>query len=109
MSPGLGIRHYAPRARVMLVESIAELNAVLKREAREHRVGVLLPGGWAAPDSSVVVLRWGSWSEPELLARELYIQMRALDDLGVEVIVCPLPPAEGIGLAIRDRLLKTSE
>lgn len=108
-SPGLGIRHYAPRARVILVESEGELRRVLAREAQRHRVGVLLPRGWAAPDAAVTVLPWGSWSEPESLARTLYGQMRALDDRGVEVIVCPMPAADGIGLAIRDRLRKAAK
>jgi L-threonylcarbamoyladenylate synthase len=107
-SPGLGIRHYAPRARVVLVESEDELESVLAREAHAHRVGVLLPGGWATPDATVTVLPWGSWNQPESLARDLYVQMRALDERGVEVMVCPLPPAEGIGLAIRDRLRKAA-
>jgi L-threonylcarbamoyladenylate synthase len=35
--------------------------------------------------------------------------MRALDDCGVEVMVCPMPPADGIGLAIRDRLRKAAK
>jgi L-threonylcarbamoyladenylate synthase len=121
-SPGLGIRHYAPRARVILVESRDELNNELNqllapdaptregmpRDVPSHRVGVLLPAGWPAPPAGVTVLSWGSWSEPETLARDLYLQLRALDDLGVEIIVCPLPPASGIGLAIRDRLRKAA-
>jgi L-threonylcarbamoyladenylate synthase len=115
-SPGLGIRHYAPRARVILVESEVEsegeLIRVVEREAREHRVGVLLPTGWALPGLGglgVTVLPWGSWSEPESLARDLYLQMRALDECGVEVIVCPMPSSHGIGLAIRDRLRKAAK
>jgi L-threonylcarbamoyladenylate synthase len=117
-SPGLGIRHYAPRARMVLVESLGdyeeELRRAVEREAREHRVGVLLPEEWAGPQAAatglrVTVLRWGRWSEPESLARELYGQMRALDEAGVEVIVCPLPKAEGIGLALRDRLRKAAK
>jgi len=108
-SPGLGIRHYAPRARVLLVESEGELTRVLEDEARSHRVGVLLPTDWAAPGTSVTVLPWGNWSDPETLARNLYLQLRALDDLGVDVIVCPMPPPTGIGLAIRDRLRKAAK
>jgi L-threonylcarbamoyladenylate synthase len=109
-SPGLGIRHYAPRAKVILVESAGELNRVLEREARQHRVGVLLPKEWSVSGVDVTVLPWGSWSEPQSLARELYRQMRALDDRGVDIIVCPMPPAgDGIGLAIRDRLRKAAK
>lgn len=108
-SPGLGIRHYAPRARLLLVESEGELRRVLEQQAGERRVGVLLPSGWAVPGAGAIALPWGSWREPESLARDLYRQMRALDDRGVDVIVCPLPPAEGIGLAIRDRLRKAAK
>ncbi len=118
-SPGLGIRHYAPRARVILVESEERTEAGAgaggartsswQASTGEHRVGVLLPQGWAAPGAGVIALPWGSWSEPESLARELYRQMRALDERGVDVMVCPMPPAEGIGLAIRDRLRKAAK
>ena len=108
-SPGLGIRHYAPRARLLLVESEIELSCVLEREAREHRVGVLLPSEWDTPGLDVTALPWGTWSDPGSLARNLYLQLRALDDLGVDVIVCPMPPPDGIGLAIRDRLRKAAK
>ena len=125
-SPGLGIRHYAPRARVVLVESEAELAAELSRVPEGVKVGVLLPGGWTlrgphlakerrygapAPEepSGLMVRSWGSWSEPETLARELYAQLRALDESGVELILCPVPSSEGIGLAIRDRLRKAAK
>lgn len=113
-SPGMGMRHYAPRARMVLVENEDQLRRAVDREAREHRVGVLLPEEWpapagAVPAGSVIVLRWGRWSEPESLARELYGKLRALDEAGVEVIVCPLPKAEGIGLALRDRLRKAAK
>jgi L-threonylcarbamoyladenylate synthase len=108
-SPGLGIRHYAPQARVMLVESAGELADVLKVSG-DARVGVLLPGGWALPaHPTALVLPWGRWDEPETMARELYGQMRALDEAGVEVIVCPLPSVDGIGMAIRDRLRKAAK
>jgi L-threonylcarbamoyladenylate synthase len=108
-SPGLGIRHYAPRARLILVESQSELLQVAEREAQNHRVGVLLPTEWTAPGANVAALPWGSWRQPELLARDLYLHLRALDDRGVDVIICPMPPPEGIGLAIRDRLRKAAK
>jgi len=108
-SPGLGIRHYAPRARVVLVEDERELQQAVEREAARHRVGVLLPEGWAAPAGAAQLLRWGRWEEPESLARELYGKMRALDEAAVEVMICPLPKADGLGLALRDRLRKAAK
>jgi L-threonylcarbamoyladenylate synthase len=43
------------------------------------------------------------------LARELYAGLRALDAQGCTVILCPLPAADGIGAAIRDRLHKAAK
>lgn len=108
-SPGVGIRHYAPRARLMLVDSpLDELEARLAELARSsagERVGVMLPAEIAAPTGTAAFV-WGAWDAPKELARELYAGLRRLDTEGCTVILCPLPPAEGIGAAIRDRLLK---
>ena len=95
---------------MILVEaSLAELGARLAEEALrrpEERVGVMLPVGVAAPAEAAAVFAWGRWTEPEELARELYAGLRALDAAGCTMILCPLPPAAGIGAAIRDRLIK---
>jgi L-threonylcarbamoyladenylate synthase len=103
-SPGLGIRHYAPRAKVVLVESELEM----MRAAEGDRVGLMLPDGWKGTED-MVVYRWGPIHHPETLARRLYFGLRWLDEQGVNVIVCPLPAAAGLGLAVRDRLLKAAK
>jgi L-threonylcarbamoyladenylate synthase len=109
-SPGVGLRHYAPRARlVLVVGQLAELAARLAgavQDLHEDHVGVMLPAEVAAPAGAAAVYAWGRWAAPEEMARELYAGLRALDGAGCTVILCPLPPAEGIGAAIRDRLLK---
>ena len=63
---------------------------------------IQLPPNWRR----VPRFPWGRWSEPEEMARTLYAGLRALDAAGCAVILCPLPPADGIGAAIRDRLVK---
>jgi L-threonylcarbamoyladenylate synthase len=108
-SPGLGLRHYAPRARLLLIEGdLAELASRLAgavQDLPEDQVGVMLPDSIPAP-AGATVFAWGRWSAPQELARTLYAGLRKLDADGCTVILCPLPPAEGIGAAIRDRLLK---
>ena len=108
-SPGVGIRHYAPRARVRLVEGSSEslqrkLAAAL---AEEKNAGVLLPIGWPAPQNAMVQ-PWAIWEYPERLAATLFAALRALDARGVETIFVPLPPPGGMYDAIRDRLLKAA-
>lgn len=115
-SPGVGMRHYAPRARLILVDApqagLAELQARMGEAARlwpGERVGIMLPAdvSWNIPGP--ILQPWGRWSAPEELAHALYAGLRALDAQGCTVILCPVPPGEEIGAAIRDRLRKAAE
>ena len=113
-SPGVGIRHYAPRARLVLVEipetgdlthTLLPQNEIEKNAS--HRIGVMLPNDWAIlPGSSMYP--WGPWEDKTELARTLFSGLRTLDDRGVDVILCPLPPPGGLGDALRDRLQKAA-
>lgn len=91
-SPGMTLRHYSPRARVELVDSIplARKRAALLR-SRGRRVGVLL----------------GS-TDMGRYAHELFDRLRRFDAAGVAVIVCVLPSGKGLGWAVRDRLQRAA-
>ncbi len=123
-SPGVGIRHYAPRARLVLLDVPdretsdeaallaaigARFDAAAQSESGGH-LGVMLPDGVAAPAAIAQnrIFQWGRWSVPEELAQRLYGGLRALDAAGCAVILCPLPPPGGIGAALRDRLHKAA-
>lgn len=110
-SPGVGIRHYAPQARVLLVASEGELRGRLA-ELSSHTAGVMLPEGWSLADreQATHVFAWERWDDAPALARTLYAGLRALDALAVSTILCPLPGASELPMveAIRDRLLKAA-
>jgi len=109
-SPGVGIRHYAPRARLVLAADEDELHMRLKElMTGKERVGVMLPQGWAAPDGKIEVFRWNSFDDNAGLAHSLFAGLRELDGRGVGVILCPLPGTDGLGLALRDRLEKAAK
>jgi L-threonylcarbamoyladenylate synthase len=116
-SPGVGLRHYAPRAKLILIEGpLAELPARLAETAKlyqRERLGVMLPSELAnidlgSPLRAGTEFAWGRWSTPQELAEKLYAGFRALDAQGCDVILCPMPEPGGIGDAIRDRLRKAS-
>ena len=117
-SPGVGMRHYAPRARLVLVDVSADndaqreeawLAALHNAQKATGRCGVLQPHGWPLPkDFSGAQYDWGRWDHAEELAQRLYAGLRALDAMGVVQILCPVPPAHGLGAAIRDRLQKAA-
>lgn len=116
-SPGAGIRHYAPRAGLVLVESgpgqpqrfAAEVRTAIQAG---ERPGLMLPETFEYPevfehndaDAKALVYRWGTWANEEEMARKLFAGLRWLDAAGATVIICPLPEAKGIGVAVRDRL-----
>jgi L-threonylcarbamoyladenylate synthase len=90
--PGMTVKHYAPRAAVELFEdsqSQASRADELRRESK--RVGIVDTSG-----------------NTERLARTLFAQLRDFDAQRVDVILCVLPSAEGVGLAVRDRLLRAA-
>jgi L-threonylcarbamoyladenylate synthase len=112
-SPGVGLRHYAPRAKLVLVEApLAELATRISEIAAQSasdRIGLMLPAEIEAAQvkaAGAIVFPWGHWAASEELAHNLYAGLRTLDAQGCTLIVCPLPLAEGLGAAIRDRLLK---
>ena len=114
-SPGVGIRHYAPRARLILIESGPDqpqhfAAAVRSAETAGEKIGLMLPEAFAyAPSGSdVLVYRWGKWTSEEEMAQKLFAGLRWLDAAGAAVILCPLPEPKGIGVAMRDRLRKAA-
>ena len=110
-SPGVGIRHYAPRAKVVLVPStdfISLAKAGARQQALGSTVAFLLPSGWPSPVSGAFVFNWGEWGDPAALARNLFAGLRELDATGAETILVPLPPPGELYDAIRDRLMKAA-
>jgi L-threonylcarbamoyladenylate synthase len=116
-APGVGLRHYAPRARMVLVErggneNLREFWYRFLRVAGEQQdvVGLMLPERFREmqENARTLIYRWGEWTDTAVLAARLFAGLRELDARGAEVIVCPVPAAEGIGDAVRDRLFKAA-
>ncbi len=91
-APGMLASHYAPRARVEVIEDPA---------LAEARVGELLAAGVHAE-----LLHPGP--DPDRFARHLYAWLREADARAAEVVIAVPPPAVGLGWAVRDRLRKAA-
>lgn len=113
-SPGMRHKHYAPKARVILVEGsvpavvekVKELVAACERE--DSRVGVLATDETASKYNAGVVKSLGSRFNLEAIARSLFRLLREFDEENVDVIIAEGVPAEGLGLAVMNRLRKAS-
>jgi len=115
-SPGMTLRHYAPNAQLINTGDTAE---ALFAELAKHveagkRVGVLLPSDWQLPagltmSNMITVFDYGAWADWGTMARRVFEGLRWLDKQGVQVILGPLPPEQGLGLALRDRLVRAAK
>ncbi|MET8752684.1 L-threonylcarbamoyladenylate synthase [Streptomyces sp. NPDC004667] len=101
--PGQHPSHYAPSARVVLVEPEKTVTEAETAQELGQKVGVLLPPVLAGTPvkAHAVVEVPGSMAA---YARGLYGYLRELDQLGCDLIVASLPEEEGLGLAIANRL-----
>jgi L-threonylcarbamoyladenylate synthase len=109
-SPGVGVRHYAPRARLVLIRTESELdNHLLQLLELGEKIGVMLPQNWTVHHRRVEIYAWNSFDDSTALAHTLFAGLRELDHRGVTVILCPLPTDNGLGAAIRDRLEKAAK
>ena len=109
-SPGVGIRHYAPHASLILVRNESELNNQLTGLlAEKEKIGVMLPQNWTIHHRHIEIFHWNSFDDNAALAHTLFAGLRELDQRNVTVILCPLPQHNGLGAAIRDRLEKAAK
>src|SRR5579885_791468 len=115
-APGQMLTHYAPAVPALLFEGAVQemrgamLAEVRRRRASGERVGVLVADEDVAAfrESGAHIYALGSDAAPEQVATRLFAGLRALEEAGVQVILCRSFEPRGIGLAIRDRLLKAA-
>jgi L-threonylcarbamoyladenylate synthase len=104
-APGMLASHYAPRAGLLVVDRGQLYAEAARRQQEGKRVAALAPPSMPVPAE---VHRAEMPEDAEGFARELYSALRRLDAEGFELVVAALPDEQGLGLAVRDRLLKAS-
>jgi L-threonylcarbamoyladenylate synthase len=97
--------HYAPRAGVVLVEPSEAVTRAQALRDQGLLVGVLGPASLVLPRDFP---RFDIPEDPAGAARLLYLRLREADLAGLDIIVACLPPARGLGLAVRDRLSRAA-
>ena len=113
-SPGMKYKHYSPKAEVYIVDGSAEGFAkyvnekVAERAAEEAAVAALVFDGEEAL-VNCVTLPFGAEDDSLGQAEHLFDDLRRADELGVSDIYVRCPSAEGVGLAVMNRLLRAAE
>jgi L-threonylcarbamoyladenylate synthase len=113
-SPGIRHKHYAPKAEMVVVEGkvsaivdkVKELVDGYQKEGK--RVGVLATDETVGCYGADIVKSLGERGDLATVAKSLFRLLREFDADGVDVIVAESVPAEGLGLAVMNRLRRAA-
>ncbi len=109
-APGMKYTHYAPNAPLYLVSGSSGFLQKLagEKQAEGLRVGILTTEENKARFQADVVISCGRRQELETVAANLYDVLRAFNHEKVDIIYSEMFPAEGVGMAIMNRLQKAA-
>ncbi len=105
-SPGMLHRHYAPKASMTIVTGEYDAVCTAIQKKLDPTVWVLAFDEYL--DRFPQALSFGSMNDPLSQSRALFDALRRFDDLPCRKIYAMYPEEDGVGLAIRNRLLRAA-
>ena len=106
-SPGMKYKHYAPKARVILLDGDGEAFADYVNARKEEGVFALCFSE-DVPALEVPVICYGGRDDAEEQAHNLFEALRRLDDEGAKQVYAHCPGKDGVALAVYNRLLRAA-
>lgn len=113
-SPGMMYKHYAPKAKLVLVSG-SRLNVSKKinelfhnSESEGLKTKIFCFEDNAELYDSDSVIKIGSSQHLEELAHRLFSLLRSIDDIGVNIVYSEVADLSGIGLAIMNRMIRAA-
>lgn len=113
-APGMKYRHYAPKAKLTIVEGnireevLAIRQLVYDAVQEQKKVGIIATDETMAYYSNGVIKNIGSRENEKTIAKNLYAVLREFDSEGVDEIFSESFAMKGIGNAIMNRLEKAA-
>lgn len=109
LSPGMKYRHYAPTAPVVLLEGEeAAVLAFLQREQTSRRCAILCFDEERPHLDASCLFPVGAREDLATQARLLFSALREADHTDAEIIYAHLPPLDGLGLALYNRMIRAA-
>ena len=109
LSPGMKYRHYAPTAPLVLLSGNDEdVLSYLKKETTAHKCAILCYNEERDALSGSTLFPIGNKDNLATQAHKLFAALREADGTDAEIIYAHLPPQEGLGLALYNRLIRAA-
>lgn len=109
-SPGMKYKHYAPKARVILLRGDDEkyITYVNRKYARDKSVAAICYDGDASRIHAPC-LTLGDKNDEKAQAQALFDALRAVDELGgIRTVYAHCPSVTGVGMALYNRLIRAA-
>lgn len=106
-SPGMKYQHYSPEAKIVIVDCDLEQYIKFCEKHKSDGVFALCFEG-EGEKLSLPFVEYGKENDPASQAQELFSALRRLDELGAKVAYARCCSAAGVGLAVRNRLLRAA-
>lgn len=107
-SPGMKYRHYAPKAKVTVLCGNSYDTANYIRQNAGKSCGILCFDEYADLLSSPFTQTFGAKDNIDAQAHNLFDKLRLFDEMPVTEIFTQCPNDDGLGLAVANRLKKSS-
>ncbi|MBQ7384574.1 MAG: threonylcarbamoyl-AMP synthase [Clostridia bacterium] len=109
LSPGMKYRHYAPKAPLILLDGAAsEVVAYMRKAQDSQNCAIICYDEDASELISDKLITIGARDDLEAQANALFGALREVNGFDAEVIYAHLPPKEGIGLALYNRMIRAA-
>lgn len=106
-SPGMKYKHYAPNAKVIILDGDFGAFSKYVSENLADGVAIVCFEEDSAPEGCKIY-RWGRKADHETQARLLFDILRQTDADGMKKVFVHSPERDGIGLAVYNRLLRAA-
>ena len=109
-SPGMKYKHYAPKAKVVLVRGSDKkfIKFINRSYARNKGVAALCYD----EDKALInapCLTLGAENDEKMQAQALFDALRAVDEIdGVKIVYARCPSAQGVGMALYNRMIRAA-
>ena len=109
LSPGMKYRHYAPTAPLVLLSgNEADVLRYLQTEAASRKCAILCYDEECEALASGILFPIGKKGDLAKQAHRLFAALREADGTDAEIIYAHLPPQDGLGLALYNRLIRAA-
>ena len=102
-SPGMKYKHYAPKAKVVIVKGDKEKYEKFVN-SRKNAYALCFDGD----NIAIPKVTYGRENDDLSQARELFDALRHLDELGAKKVYSHIPHKDGVGMAVYNRLIRAA-